>query len=229
MSAHCNALGPKCLKYLTDRYDSSSMAVTVNNVGAVLAMAINGPDDITTAAALNKRFPDLTIPDTLLAAVILLKLPAKLATIKTMILQAGSLPTPAEIADMLRTENEFHDDQNKPGHLAFTGIAQPKGRVRSCFNCDESGHFTSECTKAQATCEECQSLGHLAKHCLVRNDRPLPSNMSAAKKATVEAQRIAYKARTAIAATTVELEGAALQAQIDEDEGFLDMLQRLGV
>ena len=196
-----------------------------------MAKAINGPDDISTVAALNKRYLDLAFPDTLLAAVILLKLPAKFATIKTMILQSGSLvPTPEEIADKLRTENEFHDDPNKPAHLALAGIAQPRGRPQSCFNCDERGHYTSECTRAQATCEECHSLGHLAKHCLVRNDRPLPEmNMSAAKKTSVEAQRIAYKARMATAATTAELDGAALQAQIDEDEGFLAKLERLGL
>ena len=229
MTSHCNALGPKCIKYLIDRYDSSSIAVIVNNVGAVIAHAIHGPDDVTSVVALNKRYPNLAFPDTLLAAVILLKMPAKFATIKSMILQSGNLPPPEEIADRLRTENEFHDDTNKVAHLAFAGIAQPKGRVRSCFNCDENGHFTSECTQPQATCDECQGSGHLAKHCLVRNDRPLPSNMSAAKKASVEEQRAAYRARTAIAATTVELEGAALQAQIDEDEGFLDKLQRLGL
>ena len=53
--------------------------------------------------------------------------------------------------------------------------------------------------------------------------------MTAAKKTSIEAQRTAYKARMAAAATTVELDDAALQAQIDEDEGFLDTLQRLGL
>ena len=75
-----------------------------------MAHAINGPDDITSVAALNKCYYDLAFPDTLLAAVILLKMPAKFATMKTMILQSGSLPPPAEIAHKLRTENEFHND-----------------------------------------------------------------------------------------------------------------------
>ena len=202
----------------------------VNNVGAVMAHAISGPDDITSVAALNKRYSDLAFPDTLLAAVILLlKMPAKFTTIKTMILQSGSLPPPAEIADKLRTEDEFHGDTNRPGHLAFAGIATHKGRTQQCFNCDERGHFTSECSKPAATCEECRCTGHLSKHCLVRNDRSLPVQMAAAKKTSIEAQRIAYKARMAAAATTVELDAAALQAQDDEDENFLQTLERLGL
>ena len=228
MTAHCGALGPKCIKYVLDRFDSSSVAVAVNNVGAIINMAVHGPDDIDAIAAANKRFPELAFPDTLLSAVILLKLPPKYATIKTLILQEGALPATERIADRLRTENEFSNDGNKPQHLAFAGIAQQRGgRQVQCFNCDTAGHFTTECTKEPAKCDECDHVGHLSKHCLVRNDRPLPSNMTAAKKAVIEAKRIAYKARTAVGATTIEFDAAALQAQADEDESFLQMLARL--
>ena len=227
MTAHCGALGPKCIKYVMDRYDSSSIAVSVNNIGAIVSMAIRGPDDIDAIVAANKRFPELAFPDTLLSAVILLKLPSKYSTIKTLILQEGALPATERLADRLRTENDFSDDPNKPQHLAFAGIAHQRGRAATCFNCDARGHFTSECTKEPAKCDECDHVGHLTKHCLVRNDRALPENMTAAKKAAIEAKRIAYKARTAINATAIEINDAALQAEIDEDENFLQMLERL--
>eukprot|EP00966_Prymnesium_polylepis_P100560 2329158-Prymnesium_polylepis.1 len=63
MTTHCGALGPKCMKYLKDRYDSSSLAVSLNNVGTVMEMAVHGPDDIDAIAAINKRFPDLAFSD----------------------------------------------------------------------------------------------------------------------------------------------------------------------
>mmetsp|Transcript_18691 Transcript_18691/g.28143 ORF Transcript_18691/g.28143 Transcript_18691/m.28143 type:complete len:167 (+) Transcript_18691:265-765(+) len=53
-----------------------------------------------------------------------------------------------------------------------------------CFNCDSHTHYFKDCNQAKADCDVCgPSAGHLAKHCLVKSDRPFPASLP---KATLE-------------------------------------------
>ena len=78
------------------------------------------------------------------------------------------------------------------------------------------------------TCGECNDKGHLAKHCWIRNDKPLPLWMSAEKKSSMMAKRAVYqagKASTSMSAIGAEM--AEWQTKFKaEDDTFLDMLRR---
>ena len=74
-------------------YNSTSLAAAVNNLGTVVREAVIGPDQIAGLVARNKRFARLQLSEDVMIALILLKLPDKYATIKTMIIQSDKLPT----------------------------------------------------------------------------------------------------------------------------------------
>ena len=148
MIAHCGTYGPACLAYLEGRYNSTGLAAAVKNFGAVSREVIVGPGPIAGLVAGNKRFARLQFTDEQLTARILLTLPDKYATIKTMVLQSDTLPSPTELADMLQTENDFAGDA---GHAAFSGIGVQPGRQRFCYNCDEQGHSIADCVAAKVT------------------------------------------------------------------------------
>ena len=226
MKAQCGKLGPVCMAYLESTYNSTSLAAAINNLGAVVRETIVGPDQIAGVAARNKRFARLALAEDVLVALILLKLPDRYSTIKTMIIQSDTLPTIKELIDKLQTEADFFGASG--GHSAFSGIGQQPGRRMFCFNCDEQGHNSYNCTKAKAACEECDGNGHLSKHCFVRNDKPLPAGMSAEKKQLITEKRAAYKAAAAAGMATVAGGCYAEAAQIKEDEDFLAAMQRLG-
>ena len=124
---------------------------------------------------------------------------------------------------MLQTETEFSEPA---GHSAFSGVAVQPGRGRFCYNCDTIGHSLSECAVPKVTCDECGDRGHMTKHCYVRNDKPLPAGMDAAKKQRITDKRVAYKTTKAACLTTAECV-AAVDAQICEDEDFLSAMARL--
>ena len=227
MIAQCGTYGPACLAYLEGQYNSTGLAATVKNFGAIVREQIHGPSHIAGLIALNTRYARLQFTSEQLTALILLKLPDKYSTIKTMVLQSDTLPTPTELQGMLQTESEFSGDG---GHAALAGIGVHRGNAPFCYNCDESGHLTRNCVAAKVTCDECGDKGHQAKHCFVRNDKPLPSNMDEAKKQRIADKRIAYKAAGKACMTTTETAAATaaeVAAQIREDKDFLSALQRL--
>ena len=210
------------LSYLEDQYNSTSLAAAVNNLGVVVREAVIGPDQVAGLAARNKRFARLQLSEDVMVALILLKLPEKYSTIKTMIIQSDSLPTIKALIEMLKTETDFFGGDSP---AAFSGIGV---RTKFCYNCDTQGHIVSECTVAKVTCGECQDKGHLAKHCWIRNDKPLPLWMSAEKKSSMLAKRAVYQAGKAGASmSAVGTEMAEWQTKFKaEDDGFLDMLAR---
>jgi hypothetical protein len=144
-----------------------------------------------------------------------------------MIIQSDNLPTIKGLIDKLQTDTDFFGDS---GHAAFSGVARPAGRRQFCYNCDTIGHVLFDCTKPKASCEECGEKGHLTKHCYVRSDMPLPSGMNAERKQKITAQRAAYQAgKAGTAMTALETLATSMTCQyIDEDESFLEMMQREG-
>jgi hypothetical protein len=219
-------LGPACMSYLEDNYNSTSLAAAVNNLGAVVREAVIGPDQIAGLVARNKRFARLQLSEDVMTALILLKLPDKYATIKTMIIQSAKLPTVKVLIGMLQTETDFSGGGGD-SPAAFSGIGNV--RTKFCYNCDTQGHINAECTIAKALCGECNDKGHLSKHCWVRNDKPLPLWMSAEKKSSMMAKRAVYqagKASTSMSAIGAEM--ADWQTKFKAEDGtFLDMLPRV--
>jgi hypothetical protein len=223
MIAQCNADGPACFAYLESKYNSTSLPAAVKNLGAIVREPIVGPEQIAGVVALNKRYSRLCFTDEQLTALIILKLPDKYSTIKTLILQSDRLPTVAELMHKLQAEVDFEPDSDTPAVFSAVAGQQPAG---FCFNCDMRGHTIRSCPSPKVTCGECGDKGHLDKHCWIRNDKPLPFHFDDAKKQRIEVKRIAYKA-TAAAAMTTAVGGYCEAEQIREDESFLDAMQRL--
>eukprot|EP00966_Prymnesium_polylepis_P041123 954234-Prymnesium_polylepis.1 len=79
--------------------------------------------------------------------------------------------------------------------MAFPTVGNPGVRL-FCYNCNTIGHAMSTCSQAKHKCEECGVKGHLAKWCFVRNDKPLPSHMTAETVKSITAKRAAFKLRS---------------------------------
>ena len=75
METQCGKLGPACMAYLERTYNSTSLAAAVNNLRGVVREVIGGPEAIAGLAARNKRYERLSLPEDVLVALILLKLP----------------------------------------------------------------------------------------------------------------------------------------------------------
>jgi hypothetical protein len=231
MEAQCGKLGPACMAYLESKFNSSSLAAAINSLGAIVREAVIQPDQVAGLAAANKRYTRLTLPEDVLVALILLKLPADYTTVKTIIIQADKMPTVAQLSETLQVQNDFFNNTNG-GHAAFSGFATQSGRTAFCSNCDERGHVTRDCAKPKVPCQECGDQGHLATYCFVRNEKPLvPQNMTADKKQLIESKRIAYKASkmgTNMTAIETEVAGWMRQCTLMRMKPFLDMLRRQG-
>ena len=227
MISQCGANGPASFAYLENKYNSTSLPAAVKNLGVLIGEAIVGPDQIAGFVAINKRFTRLCFTDEQLTALILLKLPPKYSTIKTMILQSDTLPTVSELMHKLQAETDFEPDGDRPA--VFSAI----GGQGFCFNCDKTGHTGRMCPEPRATCGECGDKGHLTKHCWIRNDKPLPAYFTDEKRKLFTDRRVTYKATTAaaMAATETITAGAHFPTEEEmmrEDEGFLASMQRLG-
>jgi hypothetical protein len=55
MEAQCGKLGPACMSYLEDQYNSTSLAAAVNNLGVVVREAVIGPDQVAGLAPARMR------------------------------------------------------------------------------------------------------------------------------------------------------------------------------
>ena len=220
MMAQGGADGPACFAYLEGKYNSTSLPAAVKNLGEIIRETTIGPDQIAGVVALNKRFARLCFTDEQLTALIILKLPDKYTTVKTMILQSDHLPTLTELMHKLQAVTDYEPDG---GHVAFSTMTTGM----FCYNCDSTGHTIKSCPKPKVLCDECGDKGHLKKHCWIYNDKPLPYWFDDAKKRLFEEKRVAYKATAAAAMTTV-VGGYCEAEQMREDENFLDAMQRLG-
>ena len=135
MIAQCNADGPACFAYLESKYNSTSLPAAVKNLGAIVREPIVGPEQIAGVVALNKRYSRLCFTDEQLTALIILKLPDKYSTIKTLILQSDRLPTVAELMHKLQAEVDFEPDSDTPAVFSAVAGQQPAG---FCFNCESA-------------------------------------------------------------------------------------------
>ena len=193
----------------------------------LIGEAVVGPEQIAGFVAINKRFTRLCFTDEQLTALILLKLPDKYSTIKTLILQSDKLPTTTELMHKLQAETDFAPDGDRPA--VFSAV----GGTGFCFNCDTVGHTNRFCPKPKVDCGECGDKGHMPKHCWVRNDKPLPSYFTDDKKRLIADKRITYKATTAAAMAAAETitAGAHFPTEAEmmrEDDSFLASMERLG-
>ena len=232
MEAHANALGPKALVWLKARYSSGDLPTALNGMMSILN-GVLGHDtvvaDITGLITRNANAARLRIPDELLCALVLMKLPSDFNNVRDNVIFDDQLPSLAELLGKVQAAVNF-----KPallagaGQMAFAGVGTQSGTQRLfCFNCDTVGHVLATCGQPKHKCDECGAKGHMAKYCFVRNDKPLPSNMSRETKTTIEAKRVAYKARmaaTAMACVDISALDDASYYAVVESPSFLEVL-----
>jgi hypothetical protein len=232
MITECGELGPKCLKFLDDKYDPASTATSLKTLLNIMKAPLGDNISIGISAAVvsNANLPTgLQFPDKLLCALLLLKLPTQFNHLKSIIVERDELPTVAQLKIKVTSsvelfENSLGDRLGSEEKASFL-TANNYTRKSSCVNCDKDGHKNFECTLPKASCTYCGvEAGHMSKHCFVPNDRPYPFNMSQEKKDKFTKLRAEYQAKhqkTSAAAVCMRADDDML-ANVDDD--FWDSL-----
>ena len=228
METYCNALGPKALQWLKARYPSSDLPTALGNMMSVWNGTISSNAvvaDINGIVTLNASAERLRIPDELLCALLLMKLPAEFNNVRDNVIFDDALPSLDELIGKVQSAVNFKPAISATAHMAFAGIGTQRGRAQACYNCD-GPHSRGACPLPSAACDECgQNAGHISKYCFVINyDRALPSSIQPDAAAKIEKKRAAYKLKKAATGTGVNAMVPGWDS--DEDLSWLEQLER---
>jgi hypothetical protein len=202
MITECGELGPKCLKFLYDKYDPASTATSLATLLNLMKAPLGDDISIGISAAVvsNSNLPTgLQFSDKLLCALLLLKLPTQFNHLKSIIVERDELPTVAELklkvtSSINMFESSFGESFSNE-KASFAAFNDSKYRS-SCVNCDKDGHKLYECPLTKSDCTHCgEGAGHMTKFCFVPNDKPLPLKMSQEKKDKFTKLRGEYQAK----------------------------------
>jgi hypothetical protein len=232
MVTECGELGPKCLKFLYDKYDPASTATSLKTLLNIMKAPLGDdiPSGISAAVVSNASLPTgLQFPDKLLCALMLIKLPTQFNNLKSIIVERDELPTVAQLklkvtSSVEMFESNFGEGLGSHEKASFAAInTEYKG---FCVNCDKEGHKLHMCSLPKSSCTYCgDEANHMTKHCFVPNDKPYPFHMHQAKKDNYTKLRAEYKAKlsekTKAANVCVSADDDML-AHIDDD--FWDSL-----
>jgi hypothetical protein len=217
MEAECGRDGPKAFYWLNDRYNPKAAATSIVTLMDIFKkpMGENLQDDLQAKISENAGLPDgIKLPDGALTVLLLVMFPPSLHHLRDIIVERDELPDLQELRNKVTNAMHFADavDSATPHHSSFATIPNA-----FCFKCDKTGHFSSSCSLASVECEECGPGNHLTKFCFIRNDKPLPPKMSAAKKQEIFAKRKTFQATQGQAANTCY--------DIDDDENFWNIIE----
>ena len=202
MTDEVGQLGPAAIVWLRNEYDPSSNATAISKIMKVLSTPLNPNkliDSLNSKVTDNQNLPrELRLNDSLLAILLLVKLPQEFRGLRDIVIDKELLPSPKQLISKVKNTLEFQSiDSNGNGHqpVAFAFVGKSS---KYCFNCATQGHLTKECEKPKADCDECgKAAGHPTKHCLVISDKPIPESYSTSGRDVLLAKRVEYKKRNA--------------------------------
>jgi hypothetical protein len=217
MESECGRFGPKAFIWLNERYNPQAAATSIVTLMNIFKKPLgeNLQEDIQSKISENAGLPeDIKLSEGALTVLLLVMFPPSMNHLRDIIIERDELPDLHELRTKVTNTLHFSEavDSTNPSHTSFAVI--PKS---FCFKCDQSGHFSKDCSLATVDCEECGPGGHLTKHCFIRNDKPLPPKMSAAKRQEIFAKRKTYQATQGQAANTCY--------NIDDDNFFWDIME----
>ena len=219
MMRDCNEQqGVKCFLWLKDKYGGGSTATLVgtmiNMVSCDLSDPVKGATNIINLAACTT----CDIPDNIISALILARLPPAFSGMRDSIILGSDMPAPNDLVSKISSCYALMP-KDEPIVFVTTGF---KG---VCFNCDKSdSHATRDCPLPKNKCSACGMRGHLLKHCFVANpDTPLPRAWGSDARELMQQKRDEYQKKQSSSAPH-----AGLAAMQQAESQFYDSFKPSG-
>ena len=210
--------GVKCFVWLKDKYGGGSTATLVGTMISMVSCDLSDPVKGATNIINLAACTTCNIPDEIISALILARLPTNLSAMRDSIILGVDMPSPNDLVSKISSCWALMP-KNEPFNLVTTGF---KG---ICFNCDKSdAHATRDCPLPKNKCSACGGRGHLLKHCLVANpDLPMPRTWGSDARELMQQKRDKYQKEQASSAPHASL--AAMQLAQSQ---FLDTFKPSG-
>ena len=196
--------GVQAFSFLRTKFAGNSVAKSLTALSDIFSTKFDS-DPLSAAqkiVALNKQLADdERLPDKILSAFILTKLPSTFVTLRDNAIATNSFADPDALIDQIEQLAPF----------VFKVVSFARGGGPTCFNCNSREHIQRDCTIPRLDCDACGSgAGHLPEHCLVKNGRPIPHSFTAAQRNAITIKRAEWRAKA--------IKKGANAAEADEDE-----------
>jgi len=194
--------GPAGFKWLLNDIDPKSTVSAISTLMDILTTPLDGDiiESINKKISANNSLPkDLKLKDAILTVLIMVKLPTEYSTHKSVLVEKDALPTCKELVMSVTKSNQLAKVSGTPmiEHASFAFVRNQGSKV--CYNCDDNSgnHFHNTCTKPKSDCDVCgKATGHMNKHCLTQNDRPIPDSIAVSTRNKILLNRQAFKQGT---------------------------------
>ena len=183
--------GIQALSVLRSKFRGNSAAKSLTIINEISSKKLVAPDVLAGAkrmVTLNGQLAnDEQFPDALLAAFIVIKLPNAFSHLRDTAIASGTFPSISNLIDSIEQIQLFSDASSKDVNFTHE-------KKQFCFNCDTPGHNIKTCKEPKLDCDLCgPGAGHMAKHCLAKNNKEIPPSFSTAHRAAIERNRIKFQ------------------------------------
>ena len=206
MGENCGTNGPLALSWLQETIDPSNDATSIQKLINIFGTSVSDSDPVSSFEHLislnNSLAGNFHLHPVVITAILLAKLPVQHASLRDISIQHGTLPQPETFMAQLKSSIGFQSaavsasrNPYDPSASSFAVLPHSfNQRQMLCFNCDSTKHTTKKCDKPRQACDVCGVFaGHLAKYCLVKNDKPIPEDWDDNRKTDLLSKRAAYK------------------------------------